>query len=241
MLLTDKVAIVTGGGRGIGRETSILLASLGAKVAILSNEEQEIVETVEYIESHNGQAIAVYCDILSESDITKAISTVKETLGDINILVNNAGCMIIKPFLETSIEEWDNMQNVNVRGMYLITRAVVPDMIEKKEGSIINISSIWGLKGGPDRSAYITSKHAVIGFSKSLGEEFKQYNIRVNAVCPGPVDTKMMDDLAPNVNKDNWLHPVDIAHVIVDLCLPKSKAISATAVEAYGIGRPVNL
>lgn len=241
MLLTNKVALVTGGGRGIGRETSVLLAKLGAKVAVLSNEQLEINETVKYIESNNGQALAVYCDILSESDIDRAVNLVKENFGDVDILVNNAGCMIIKPFLETTIDEWDNMQNVNVRGMYLLTRAVVPEMIEKNSGSIVNISSIWGLKGGPDRSAYITSKHAVIGFSKALGEEFKQYNIRVNAVCPGPVDTKMMDDLAPNVNKDNWLRPEDIANVVVDLCLPKSKAITAATIEAYGVGKPVNL
>jgi NAD(P)-dependent dehydrogenase (short-subunit alcohol dehydrogenase family) len=112
-------------------------------------------------------------------------------------------------------------------------------MIEKRHGVIINLSSIWGTKGGPDRSAYIASKYACLGFSKALGEELKPYKIRVNAVCPGPVNTKMMDDF--DVNKDNWLHPLDLAHVIVDLCLPKSSAITATAIEAFGYGRPVNL
>ena len=107
----------------------------------------------------------------------------------------------------------------------------------EKIGVIVNISSIWGTKGGPDRSAYITSKYAVMGFTKALGEELKPYHVRVNAVCPGPVDTKMTDDLGPNLNKEGWLQPIDIANVIVDLCLPKSIAITATAIEAFGSGR----
>ena len=96
-----------------------------------------------------------------------------------------------------------------------------------------------GNKGGPDRSAYITSKYAVIGFTKALGEELKPYQVRVNAVCS--VDTKMMEDIAPHIDKSNWLKPKDIAHVIVDLCLPKSVAVTATAVEAFGSGSPVGV
>ena len=116
-------------------------------------------------------------------------------LGSVDILVNNAGTMLLKPFDETTIEEWDFVQNINSRAPYLFAREVVPSMKEKKDGVIVNISSIWGTKGGPDRSAYITSKYAVLGFTKALGEELKPYRVRVNAVCPGPVDTKMTDDI----------------------------------------------
>jgi NAD(P)-dependent dehydrogenase (short-subunit alcohol dehydrogenase family) len=240
--LKGKVAFVTGGGRGIGRETSYLLARHGAKVAVFSNNQMESQVTANYIrENLDGEAIALYGDVSSESDVNHAVEQAQKNLGTIDILINNAGVMTIKPFMETSIEEWDVMQEVNVRGVYLCTRAVVPKMIEQKSSSIVNISSIWGTKGGPDRSAYIASKFAVVGLTKALGEEFKPYKIRVNAVCPGPVDTKMMEDLAPDVNKDNWLHPRDIANVVVDLCLPKMRAITATAVEAFGSGRPVNI
>ncbi|MFJ7638327.1 SDR family NAD(P)-dependent oxidoreductase [Peribacillus sp. NPDC097225] len=238
--LTGKVAVVTGGGRGIGKETSILLAQLGATLAVLSNDQEEINNTVTQIISNGGNAKAYFCDLTSRDTIEQTFKQIETDLGHVDILINNAGSMVIKPFLETSIEEWDSIQDLNVRGMYLATRAVVPNMIKQLEGIIINISSIWGLKGGPDRSAYITAKHAVIGFTKALGEEFKPFNIRVNAVCPGPVATKMMEDLAPTVNKDNWLHPIDIAEIIVDLCLEKTKAVTATAIEAFGIGRPVN-
>ncbi|MBT2700099.1 SDR family oxidoreductase [Bacillus sp. ISL-40] len=240
MELKDKVALVTGGGRGIGRETCILLAKQGAKVAVFSDNESESKETASYISEVVGsKAIAFTGDVRSEEDINHAVQTTQESLGSIDILINNAGVMLLKPFHEMTVKEWDFVQDVNIRGVYLCTRAVVPQMMEKRHGVIINLSSIWGTKGGPDRSAYIASKYACLGFSKALGEELKPYKIRVNAVCPGPVNTKMMDDF--DVNKDNWLHPRDLANVIVDLCLPKSVAVTATAIEAFGYGRPVNL
>jgi NAD(P)-dependent dehydrogenase (short-subunit alcohol dehydrogenase family) len=240
MELKNKVAFVTGGSRGIGRETCILLAKQGAKVAVFSRSDSE--ETANYIKNEiGGEAIALHGDVRFEDDVNRAVQLTEEQLGSIDILINNAGVMSLKPFQETGIEEWDFIQDVNVRGPFLFAKAVVPKLIEKKEGVIINISSIWGTKGGPDRSAYITSKYAVIGFSRALGEELKPYRIRVNAVCPGPVDTKMMEDIAPDFNKDNWMQPIDLANVIVNLCLPKSKAITATAIEAFGYGRPVGI
>ncbi|WP_223588390.1 SDR family NAD(P)-dependent oxidoreductase [Neobacillus bataviensis] len=242
MELKDKVAFVTGGGRGIGKETCILLAKKGAKVAVFSNHQAESEETAHYIREEIGvETIPLTGDVRSEEDINRAVQETQEKLGSVDILINNAGVMLLKPFQETTVEEWDFVQDVNMRGVYLCTRAIVPQMIEKKDGVIINLSSIWGTKGGPDRSAYIASKYALIGFSKALGEELKPYKVRVNAVCPGPVDTKMMEELAPDVNKENWLQPIDLAQVVVDLCLPKMRAVTASAIEAFGYGRPVGL
>jgi NAD(P)-dependent dehydrogenase (short-subunit alcohol dehydrogenase family) len=240
--LKDKVAFVTGGGRGIGRETCILLAKQGSKVAIFSDNQAESEDTANYIiEEIGGEAISITGDVRSEEDVNKAVSETQEKLGSIDILINNAGVMLLKPFVEMKVSEWDFVQDVNIRGVYLCTNAAVPQMIEKRNGVIVNLSSIWGTKGGPDRSAYIASKYSVIGFTKALAEEFRPYNIRVNAVCPGPVDTKMMADLLPNANNENWLRPSDIANVIVDLCLPKMRAVTGNAIEAFGNGRPVNL
>ena len=241
MKLKQQVALVTGGGRGIGKETSLLLAAEGAKVALFSDNEKEVQETAAFIRKQGGEAIAIFGDVRSESAVNDAVKTTLDTFGRIDILVNNAGVMIIKPFLETTVDEWNRIHDVNLNGVYLFCRAVIPHMMERKSGTIVNVSSIWGTKGGPDRSAYISSKFAVVGLTKALAEEFKTGGIRVNAVCPGPVRTKMMEDLAPDVNKDNWLAPSDIAHVIHFLCLPESKAMTGTVVEAFGHGRPVNL
>lgn len=239
--LQGKVALVTGGGRGIGRETCLLLASYGADVAVCARSKEECDEVVQTIKANYGtNAITVLCDVSNLDEVKKCVELVNQQLGKVDILINNAGVMSLKPFVDTSFEEWQWVQDINVNGPFYLCKEVIPGMIKRKEGVIINIASIWGTKGGPNRSAYITSKHAIIGFTKALGEEMKQYGIRVNAVSPGPVDTKMMHDIAPNYDKSLWLQPIDIANVIVDLVLPKSVAVTATTIEAYGKGQPVS-
>ena len=242
MELEGKVALITGASKGIGKETAILLASYGAKVAICARDLQECENVAQFIQNTYGtEAIAVSCDVANEEEVEAVVEKIREQLGTIDILINNAGAMLLKPFTETSTYEWQRMFDVNVNGPYYFCKQVVKEMKQQNDGVIVNISSIWGTKGGPDRSAYIASKHAVIGFSKALGEELKPFGIRVNAVCPGPVDTQMTDALGDNINKTGWLLPIDLAYVITDLVLPKSKAITATSVEAFGAGMPVGL
>ena len=237
-----KVALVTGGGRGIGRETCLLLAREGAKVAVFSRTQSEVEETVELIRKETGrEAIAIAGDVRSAEDADRAVRETREKLGPVDILVNNAGVMLLKPFAETTVEEWDRVQDINVRGTYLFTRAALPDMLAKRQGVIVNVSSIWGTKGGPDRSAYITSKYAVIGFTRALGEELKPCNIRVNAVCPGPTATRMTAGLVSGSTPANWMQPEEIADVIAYLCSSKSSAITASIVEAFGCGKPVGI
>lgn len=242
MELAGKVALVTGASRGIGKETAILLASHGASVAICARNQSECEEVAKYIEqTFSTPVFASACDVGNEQEVHNLVASISNTLGEIDILINNAGTMLLKPFTETTTDEWKNMFDINVHAPYYFSKEVVPSMKEKRSGAIVNIASIWGTKGGPDRSAYIASKHAVIGFSKALGEELKPYTVSVNAVCPGPVDTQMTDALGANLNKTGWLQPIDIANVIVDLVLPKNKAITATSVEAFGSGSPVGL
>jgi 3-oxoacyl-[acyl-carrier protein] reductase len=242
MDLKGKVALVTGSSRGIGKETAALLASYGSSIAICALDQAECEEAADFIRANfSVPAIAVSCDVTKQEEVKNAVSQINLQLGPIDILVNNAGAMLLKPFTETSTEEWIHMFDVNVNGAFYFCHEVVNSMQQREEGVIINISSIWGTKGGPNRSAYIASKHAVIGFSKALGEELKPFGIRVNAVCPGPVDTQMTDELGHDINKTGWLQPIDIAHVIADLALPKSKAITSTSVEAFGAGVPVGL
>lgn len=242
MELQNKVAVVTGGSKGIGKETAILLASYGASVAICARNQQECEEVAQLILAKYGTPVfAQTCDVGDEQAVHEFMTNVVATLGEVDILINNAGTMLMKPFPETTTAEWQTMFNINVHAPFYFSKEVVEGMKKRQSGSIVNISSIWGTKGGPDRSAYIASKHAVIGFSKALGEELKPYNVRVNAVCPGPVDTSMTDALGKDLNKTGWLQPIDVAYVIVDLVLPKNKAITASSVEAFGSGMPVGI
>lgn len=242
MELQGQVALITGAGRGIGKETAQLLAKQGAAIAVCALEEQQCIDVAMDIASKYGvKTMALTCDITDYAQVQQAVAKVKRHFGKIDLLINNAGGMLLKPFTEMSVEEWQWMQRINVDGAFYMCKEVVPHMIAAQSGCIINISSIWGTKGGPNRSAYITSKHAVIGFTKALGEELKPHRIRVNAVCPGPTNTQMTDDLGAGFNKDGWLEPIDIAHVIANLAMPQSRAVTATAVEAFGYGAPVGL
>ncbi|WP_455675807.1 SDR family NAD(P)-dependent oxidoreductase [Pradoshia sp.] len=242
MDLQGKVALVTGASRGIGKETATLLASYGASIAICALDQEECEKAAEFIQTtFSVKVAAISCDVTNHEEVKNAVNQVNLQLGPIDILINNAGAMLLKPFTETTTEEWINMFDVNVNGPFYFCREVVESMKHRQEGVIINISSIWGTKGGPNRSAYIASKHAVIGFSKALGEELKPFGVRVNAVCPGPVDTQMTDALGDDINKAGWLQPIDIAHIVADLALPKSKAITAASIEAFGAGLPVGI
>ncbi|TSI08993.1 SDR family NAD(P)-dependent oxidoreductase [Lysinibacillus sp. BW-2-10] len=242
MELKGKVALVTGGGRGIGRETAILLASHGADVAVCARSKEECDEVVQTITGKYGtKAMTVLCDVGNVEEVKRTVKEVNDNLGKIDILINNAGVMLLKPFVETTVEEWNWVHDINLNAPFYFSKEIVPDMITKKDGVIINVGSIWSTKGGPNRNPYITSKHAIIGFTKALGEELKPNGIRVNAVCPGPVDTRMMHEIVPGLDTSSWLKPIDIANIIVDLVLPKSVAVTATSIEAFGAGQPVSV
>lgn len=241
-MLTGKVALVTGSSQGIGKETASLLASYGAAVVICALDQQQCEQVAAEIQAtHHTPTLAIACDVTDEQQVNAMIEKIAATLGPVDILINNAGAMLLKAFTETTTAQWQHLFNVNVHAPFYLCQAVVPSMKARGGGAIVNLASIWGTKGGPDRSGYIASKHATIGFSKALGEELKPYQIRVNAVCPGPVDTAMTDALGDDLNKEGWLQPIDIAYVITDLVLPKNKAVTATSIEAFGAGRPVGL
>lgn len=192
--LKNKVAIVTGGSRGIGRAISIKLASEGCKVLVnyLKNK-TKADEVVEKIRNSGGEAIAVQGDVGDWSDAGKIVENALEDFGTIDILVNNAGVFLKKEFYKMSPDEWDLMFKTNILGVVNMSRRVVPIMIEKRSGVIINIASILGLRVriGSGRVIYGMTKWAVIGFTWHLAQELAPYNVRVNAVAPGLIDTDM--------------------------------------------------
>ncbi|WP_307474829.1 3-ketoacyl-ACP reductase [Paenibacillus harenae] len=216
--LKGKVAIVTGAARGIGKATAIALAKEGVNVGLLARNEAALRQVAAELEGLGVKAAYAVADVSSKEQVEAAIEAIKNELGSADILINNAGIATFGTVLEMDPEEWRRIIDTNLLGTYYATRAVLPQLIQKNGGDIINISSTSGLSGAATSSAYSASKFAVIGFTESLAQEVRRNNIRVSALNPSTVATDLALDL--NLIKENndskFMQPEDIAEIIVN-------------------------
>jgi 3-oxoacyl-[acyl-carrier protein] reductase len=230
-----NTALVTGGGRGIGKETAILLFKKGLDLIICSRTQKEIDIAVKEIKSFgNGQMIGRKCDVSISSQVNTLVNDALETYGRIDVLINNAGITYVKKLIDTTEEQWDHTRDVNLKGAFLLCKAIVPHMIENNRGVIINVSSGAGKVGFEEISAYCASKFGMIGLTESLARELANYNIRVMTICPGEVATKMQEDVDSRyyeLNKDKMLHPRTVAEKIVDMIFNENKYRNGIAVD----------
>jgi meso-butanediol dehydrogenase/(S,S)-butanediol dehydrogenase/diacetyl reductase len=194
MKLSGKVAIVTGASRGIGQSAAVKLSQEGSSVVL--SDIQDTEETREIIVSKGGQAISVKCNVAESDEVHKLVLETEKKYGKIDILVNCAGVITISPVHKLSESEWDRIMGINAKGTFITNKAVIPSMMKRKYGKIVNVSSIAGKTGYGALSVYCASKFAVIGFTQALSKEMGAYNINVNAVCPGNIHTAMWDQIA---------------------------------------------
>ena len=187
--LIGKVAIISGGATGMGGAASVLFAAEGARVAILDLNLAEAQARVAEITAAGGQATAIKCDVSDAAQVNAAVAQATSALGPVTVLFNHAGTIVIKPFLETTEAEWDWLHAVNVKSMFLVTKAVLPGMIAAGGGSIVCTSSISAVAGTPMEVLYDTTKGAVHMFARAIAVEFRDRGIRCNAVCPGFIET----------------------------------------------------
>ena len=187
--LGGKVAIISGGATGMGGAASSLFAAEGAKVAIIDRNLQAAEERAHMIAKAGGTAIALAADVARADEVNAAVAAAAKAHGPANVLFNHAGTIVIKPFLETTEEEWDWLHAVNVKSMFLMTKAVLPGMIAQGGGSIVCTSSISAVAGTPMEVLYDTTKGAVHMFARAIAVEFREKGIRCNAVCPGFIET----------------------------------------------------
>lgn len=227
--LTYKTAIVTGSGRGIGKETAILLSKKGLNVVVCSRTQRDVDSTAKEIIKTEGaehRILCIRCDVSISSEVDHLIKSTIEKFENIDLLINNAGIVYIKTLINTSEEEWDNTVNTNLKGAFLCTRAVLPTMIRNRSGVIINVSSGAGKIGFPEIAAYCASKFGMIGLTESLACETGDYNIKVMAICPGEVNTKMQQTADPSHyrrHKDRMLRPKQVAEKIVEMIFDDTK------------------
>lgn len=214
--LKGKNAIITGAGRGIGRATAMALAKEGVNLGLIGLNMSNLEKVAAELASYDINVSAATADVSDLTSVHHAVEHIQSDLKSIDILINNAGTGKFGGFLDLSPEEWENIIRVNLMGVYNVTRAVLPGMIEQKSGDIVNISSTAGQKGAPVTSAYSASKFAVLGLTESLMLEVRKHNIRVTAFTPSTVVTDLAYDAnLINGNPENVMQPDDLAELIV--------------------------
>jgi 3-oxoacyl-[acyl-carrier protein] reductase len=221
-------ALITGATEGIGRAIAFALGRAGYRVGVCARTESKVRKLVEELDTQGFEAAGAAADVGHPEHVARMVEQVTASLGDIDTLINNAGVLIGKPFEELTLEDWDATMSTNVRSLYLVTRAVLPGMRKRKRGDIVNVASLAGRNGFVGGTAYTASKHAVLGFSRSLMLETRKEGIRVIAICPGSVDTSMLRD-QPMLKSEpsRILRPEDVADTILHtLRLPDRALVS---------------
>lgn len=253
--LAGRGAVITGGGRGIGAATARLLARKGARVVVSARSEGEIEAVAAELRDGGAEAWALPCDVTDPDAVLALRDAAVEWLGTVDVLVANAGVATSAPLHAIKLEEWNRLFAVNVTGVFLCAQAFVPGMLERGWGRVVNVASVAGRMGAPYISAYAATKHAVVGFTRALGQEVAARGVTVNAVCPGYVDTPMTDGSIARIVAKTGLDPGDtrkrlekaspqnrlmeaeeVAWLIASLCRPDARGINAQAIVLDGGG-----
>ncbi|PLR82944.1 3-ketoacyl-ACP reductase [Bacillus canaveralius] len=214
--LNGKTALITGAGRGIGRAAAIALAKEGVNIGLMGLTMENLEKVAAELSEYGVNVSAAVADVADLESVHHAVEHIRSDLNSIDILINNAGIAKFGGFLELTAEEWEKIVRVNLMGVYNVTRAVLPEMIEKKAGDIINISSSAGQKGAPVTSAYSASKFAVLGLTESLMLEVRKHNIRVSALTPSTVATDLaIETNLTDGNPEKVMQPEDLAEFMV--------------------------
>lgn len=239
-MFKDQIAIVTGGSRGIGKEIAIKLAERGMKLTIVGSSSQVSVTAEEIKKMGYANVLPVQADVSKEEDMKAVVKKTLEAYGSIDLLVNNAGLGFFKLTEEVSLEEWKKVFEVNVQGVFLATKAVLPHMKGQKSGTIINISSDVARYTIPNGAAYTATKYAVQGFSGSVAQEVREYGIRVGTINPGMVDTYFAESTQGLPEKEDWLKVEDIANAVVYMAsAPKHMIIDEIVIHPFAQQYPI--
>jgi len=225
MLLKGKIALITGASRGIGRAIALSLAEQGAAIIATATSGNNLTELINQITAAKGQATAIPADLASEASITALVDQVTKQYGKLDILINNAGITHSGKIDDTPTADWDKVMAINARAPYILCRQCLPLLRQSDQAIIINISSVVGVKGYAEQTLYGSSKHALRGMSIALAQELRPENIRVHVICPGGVDTEMVTQVRPDIDKEELIKPEEIAELVLYLTTHKGRGI----------------
>ncbi len=253
--LAGRGAVVTGGGRGIGAAVASALAEEGARVVVSARSTGQIEAVAAELRDRGADAWAVTCDVSDPEAVRALAAAAAEKLGGVDILVNNAGIARSAPLKSLSLEEWNTIQAVNATGTFLCTQAFLGPMVERGWGRVVNIASIAGKMGAAYIAAYAASKHAVIGFTRSVAAEVATTGVTVNAVCPGYVDTPMTEGSVANIAaktghdadrvmqnlramspQNRLMEPEEVAYLVLTLCDERARGVTGQSLVLDGGG-----
>ena len=244
MELTDRVAIVTGSARGIGREIALKLAEVGADIVVNDIEAatEPLEQVAKEIKALNRQSLAITADVSSSEDVNRLIETTVKEMGKVDILVNNAGVTRDNLLMKMSDEEWDTVMNIDLKSAFLCTRAVIRHMLRQRSGRIISIASVVGMIGNAGQANYSSAKAGIIGFTKSIAKEVGSRGITVNAIAPGYIQTKMTEQLSEEQTQEMLKHiplaslgtPRDVAEAVAFLASDEARYITGHVLNVDG-------
>ena len=241
MNLEGKSALVTGASRGIGREIALELARQGADVAVnFAGSEAKANEVVDEIKAMGRRAFAVKCDVSNFEEVTSMVKETIDQFGKLDILINNAGITKDNLIMRMKEDEWDDVLNINLKGVFLCTKAVTRQMMKQRSGRIINVASIVGVSGNPGQANYVAAKAGVIGLTKTTAKELAARNITVNAIAPGFITTDMTDKLSEEV-KSEMLKQIPLARFGEPKDIAKVAAFLASHDSAYMTGQTLHI
>ena len=246
--LSGKVALITGGGTGIGRAIALAFAREGASVAVAGRRLEKLRQVINEVHKQDGAGLAMECDVTRVRDVERAVKGTVERFGRVNVLVNNAGTLHVSTVEGISEEEWDRVMTVNVKGPFLMSRAVLPEFRKCGGGVIVNLGSVLGLVAVKDRAAYCASKGGVTMLTKAMALDHAHENIRVNCICPSIVETELVKGVFDQSEQGQALRkarvatiplgrigqPVDVAEMAVFLASEESSWLTGTAIPLDG-------
>lgn len=224
-VLKDKVILITGGSRGIGKAIAEQVSKHNAKIILTAKDQSRLQTTVNELKTNGSAIITIPCDLANPDEVKRMTKEACSHYGGLDIVINNAGMGIMKPFEESSIEDWHSLLNINALAPFIICQECVPTLKQSNYGMIINIGSVMGINGYVNQSVYAASKHALMGFTKVMSQELQKYDIRVHAVNPGGVATDLAKTMRPDLDTTGMMKPDEIANIVMFVLQNRNNAV----------------